>query len=122
MKHIVFVFALFLSVTAVSQDTNFQQANSAELKEKAIKITDAYNAELGLRAKQELLFRKKVEEFLIREETIKASSSGRDMLDQMVVLRKNEIAEMGDILTRIQFEKYKEVRPKIQPLAKVQKQ
>ena len=117
MKKIVTILILVMSVTVFAQDTRIQTGGDEALEQRAIEITDAYNAELGLRAKQELLFRKKVTEFLIREEKIKATSSGRDMLNKMVALRQNEMAEMGDILTRIQLERYKKVRPRIQPLA-----
>lgn len=118
MRKIFLLVLLFVSFSALSQDTNFQ-VGSETLQEKAKVITDKYVDVLGLRAKQELLFRKKVEEYLVREEKIKATNSGEDMLTMMVALRQNEAAEMSDILTRIQLEKYKEVRPEIQPLARV---
>lgn len=120
MKKALFLLILFVSFSYSSfgQDT-YLQVGSEVLEEKAKTITDTYVPILGLRAEQELLFRKKVEEYLVREEEIKATSQGRDMLNKMVALRQNEAAEMGDILTRIQLEKYKEVRPTIQPLARV---
>jgi hypothetical protein len=74
---------------------------------------------LVLSAKQGLLFRKKVEEFLVREEALKTNGEGGDMLNIVGALRQNKAAEMGDILTRIELEKYKEVRPTIQPLVRV---
>ncbi len=118
MKKLIILLALFISFSTLSQDTHLQ-VGSETLQEKAKVITDKYVDALGLRAKQELLFRKKVEEFLVREEKIKANTEGEDMLNKMVALRQNEAAEMGDILTRIQLQKYKEVRPEIQPLARV---
>ena len=118
MKNIVAVLVLFISFSAMGQDTHLQ-ISSDEMQEKAKTITDKYVDALGLRAKQELLFRKKVEEYLIREQEIKENNEGEDMLNKMVALRQNEAAEMGDILTRIQLEKYKEVRPDIQPLARI---
>ncbi|WP_432410629.1 hypothetical protein [Rasiella sp. SM2506] len=118
MKKLLVLLVLFISFSSMAQDTSLQVGSEA-LQEKAKIITDKYVDVLGLRAKQELLFRKKVEEFLIREEKIKANSEGEDMLNKMVALKQNETAEMGDILTRIQLEKYKEVRPEIQPLARV---
>ncbi len=118
MKKILLLLVLLVSVSALSQDT-YLQTGGDDLQEKAKMITDKYVDALGLRAKQELLFRKKVEEFLVREEKIKANSEGEDMLNKMVALRQNEAVEMGDILTRLQLDKYKEVRPTIQPLARV---
>jgi len=118
MKKVLILLFLFISFSAFSQDTYFQNGNET-LQEKAKVITDKYVNVLGLRAEQELLFRKKVEEYLVREEKIKKTTTGEAMLHKMVALRQNEAAEMGDILTRIQLEKYKEVRPDIQPLARV---
>tara|TARA_R100000935_G_scaffold8302_7_gene17381 strand:- start:8961 stop:9323 length:363 start_codon:yes stop_codon:yes gene_type:complete len=118
MKKILTLLLLVVSLSAFSQDT-YLQTGSEDLQEKAKAITDKYVDVLGLRAEQELLFRKKVEEYLVREEKIKATNKGEDMLNKMVALRQNEAAEMGDILTRLQLQKYKEVRPEIQPLARV---
>ena len=115
MKKLFLLLFVFISFSALSQDT-YLQTGSEDLQEKAKTITDKYVDVLGLRAEQELLFRKKVEEYLVREEKIKATNKGEDMLNKMVALRQNEAAEMGDILTRIQLERYKEVRPEIQPL------
>ena len=118
MKKLLLAIIMLVSYSGISQDTHLQMG-SETLQEKAKTITDKYVNELGLRAKQELLFRKKVEEFLIREEEIKKTSEGEDMLNKMVALRQNEAAEMGDILTAIQLEEYKKIRPRIQPLARV---
>lgn len=119
MKYIFSVLIMFISLSAFAQDTNFQNG-SEDAEMKATKITDQYNAELGLRAKQELLFRKKVEEFILRAEDIKRNYKGREMLNKLLINQKNETAELGNILTRPQLEKYKEVRPRIQPLSKVE--
>ena len=118
MKKALLLFLLFISSMSFGQDTHVQ-VGSETLEEKATTIADRYVHELGLRAKQELLFRKKVEEYLIRAEDIKANHEGEDMLNMMVALRQNETAEMGDILTRIQLQEYKKIRPTIQPLARV---
>lgn len=118
MKKLIVLLVLFVSFSSLGQDTHLQ-VGSETLQEKAKVITDKYVDVLGLRANQELIFRKKVEEFLIREEEIKATSEGKEMLNKMVALRQNEAAEMGNILTRIQLNRYKEVRPEIQPLARV---
>ncbi|HIB47847.1 MAG TPA: hypothetical protein EYO35_06035 [Flavobacteriaceae bacterium] len=118
MKRIITILILLVSTSLMAQDPILQEGREA-LEERAETITDKYVDALGLRAEQELLFRNKVEEFLIREQKIKEASKGDDMLNKMVALRQNEMAEMADILTRLQLQEYKKVRPTIQPLARV---
>lgn len=119
-RNILALLILCVSFTAFSQDTYFQKGDAA-IEAQATEITDRYNAKLGLRAKQELLFRKKVEEYMIRAEQIKKDFTGKDMLDELLKNQQNETAEMGDILTQNQMDVYKENKPIIQPLATVEK-
>ena len=74
MKKILTLIVLLVGTLTFAQDTKLQ-AGDRTLSEKAKEITDKYVGPLGVRAEQELLFRKKVEEFLIREEKIKKTSS-----------------------------------------------
>ncbi|MAP54963.1 hypothetical protein [Altibacter sp.] len=118
MKKILLVVTLLFSVSAFSQDP-FLQKDSDQLEAEADKITEAYNAQLALSSKQELLFKNKVEEFLIRRQKIEMQYNGKEKLDQLVILQQNETAEMGDILTRPQLDRYKKLKPTLQPVAQV---
>ncbi len=119
MKRIITIVAFLISITAFSQDTYLQNGN-ATAEEQAKELTKQYNDQLVMETNQRLLFQKKVEEFLISSNKVKDTYKGRDMLNKLYELRQNEIAEMGDILTRIQLDKYKQVRQDIQPLATVE--
>jgi hypothetical protein len=95
------------------------QQNNESLETVAASITDKYDDELELDAKQFVLFQKKVEEFLIREEKIHANYNGEEKLNRLYKLRKAESLEMRNILTKPQFTLYKQLKPQIQPLAVV---
>ncbi len=104
-----------------SQDVSslYENHNAAEAQAEA--LAEVYDIELGLRAAQKLLFMKKVEEYLILSKDVKENYKGKEMLDQLAMLEIKETADMSDILTRIQWQVYKKVRPNIQPLAIVEK-
>ncbi|GEQ86412.1 hypothetical protein ULMS_19200 [Patiriisocius marinistellae] len=119
MKNIITILALMVSITTLSQNT-FLQNGTNNSEENAKDLTEKYNEALIMDTNQRLLFEKKVEEFIISADKIKANYNGKEKLDMLFALRQNEIAEMGDILTRLQLKKYKEVRQQIQPLARVE--
>ncbi len=120
MKNLLSVLFLFISITAFSQDPYLQNSNEAAEKQ-AKEITTNYVSELGLTSQQELLFQQKVEEFLIRRNKVEAEFSGKEKLNFLFQLQQEETAEMSDILTRPQLKVYKKVKPKFQPLDKVEK-
>jgi hypothetical protein len=95
------------------------QKNNESLETIATSITDKYDDKLALDAKQFMLFQKKVEEFLIREEKIHTNYKGEEKLDRLYKLRKAESLEIRNILTKPQFTLYKRMKPQIQPLAVV---
>ncbi|NND87764.1 MAG: hypothetical protein HKM28_00795 [Flavobacteriaceae bacterium] len=118
MKTIVSILILFFTLTVAAQDPMLQN-NDEQLELRADSITERYVSELALGSKQELLFKKKVEEFLIRAEEIKSRFEGKEKLDMLYALSIQETREMGDILTRPQLDLYKKLKPTLQPLAKV---
>ena len=115
MKKLITLIVLLFSMTISAQDA-FLQKDHEILEQEADKITQKYNAELSLTAKQQSLFQKKVEEFLIRREDIEANKSGKEKLDLLYSLQKVETAEMGNIITRPQLRLYKKIKKDIQPL------
>ncbi|RMB57324.1 hypothetical protein EAX61_11285 [Dokdonia sinensis] len=119
MKKII-ILLLFISTTAVSyaQDQYFQNS-SLSIEKQAKEITAEYNKHLYMNGEQPLLFEKKVAEFLISKNKIKDQYEGKKMLDKLAILSTEETREMGDILTRQQLKKYREVKMKIQPLTVV---
>ena len=119
MKKIPLLLLLMFTIPTIAQDPYLQKSSDV-LEAEAKKITDAYNMELVMTTQQQILFKNKVEEFLIRAEEINAQLSGREKLDNLYNLQINETAEMGDILTQPQYRLYKKLKPKIQPLATVE--
>jgi hypothetical protein len=89
------------------------------VKNEAIRITTEYNRELAFTGEQELLFRQKIEEFLIRKSQIEKDFNGQKKVELLSALQREETREMNDILTRLQMEFYKKVKPQIQPLKTV---
>ena len=96
------------------------QDNSEVLENVAVSVTERYNEKLALDAKQYILFQKKVEEFLIREEKIHNTLTGEEKLNALYKLRKAESLEMRNILTKHQFDLYKRLKPQFQPLSIVE--
>lgn len=120
MKKLISIFALFITLSAFSQDPFLQKSN-AEAKKEAIKITNSYIPELALTGEEQLLFQQKVEEFLIRRYKIEAEFSGREKLNTLYQLQQLETDDMQDILTHQQLIVYKKIKPGIQPLETVKK-
>ncbi len=120
MKKLIVLITLLIGVTAFSQDP-FLQKDSDNYEMRADALTETYNAELALSSKQELLFKKKVEEFLPRYDAIRKNHEGRDKLNRIQSLGEEESAEMRNILTQPQFDLYVKMKAKIQPIGKVDK-
>jgi hypothetical protein len=83
-------------------------------------ITNKYLPELGMTGQQVLLFQQKVAEFLIRKNKIETELNGKEKLNALYKLQVEETGEMNDILTQPQMEVYKKVKPKFQPLEKIE--
>ena len=115
MKTLLSIFFITFSILGFSQDPIIQ-SNNETLESVATSITDKYNDELALDAKQFMLFQKKVEEFLIREEKIHQDYEGEEKLNKLYKLRKAETLEMRNVLTKPQFNLYKRLKPQIKPL------
>ncbi len=120
MKKLTIIITLLFTATIYAQNPYLQKSD-VSVKQEAEAITEKYNNQLSLTTKQFLLFQSKVEEYLIKSNEVKEKFEGRDKLDNLYLLQQQEIGDMGDILTRIQLDLYKEIRPKIQALASVEK-
>ncbi|WP_156115513.1 hypothetical protein [Psychroserpens sp. Hel_I_66] len=121
MKKLLILFISLTSMFTFAQDPMLQQ-NKEQLDDEATKITQAYNDQLALRDKQFMLFQRKVEEFLIRRNKIEDQYEGKEQLNLLFNLQTTETGEMRNILTGPQFDLYKKIKPKIQPLATAEKQ
>jgi len=119
-KFLLLTITLFAFQISLAQDPYLQRGND-KFEKDAIELTDKYNEKLGLRMKQFNLFQKKVEEFMIRREKIEKSYKGKEKLDLLYALQKQETKEMNDILTQPQMEVYKNIKSKFQPLDVVEK-
>ena len=119
MKTSLYLISLFFSLSLFAQDPIMQNDNET-LEAIAIKITKTYDHQLGFNGKQFILFEKKVEEYLIREENIHEKFEGEEKLYLLYKLRKAETMEMRNILTQVQFDLYKRIKSQIQPLAVIE--
>lgn len=121
MKNLLLLITILMApIIVMAQDTFFQNSNE-NVRSEAIRITTEYNRELAFSGEQELLFRQKVEEFLIRKNEIEKAFSGQKKIDLLSALQREETREMNDILTRVQMEFYRKVKPQIQPVKSVEK-
>ena len=112
---LIFISTLFVR----AQDVESKYDSRDTFEEEAIELTDRYDNRLGLTANQRILFQKKVESFLIRAQEVRDEYNGKLELDELYKLQQEEMGEMNDILTQIQWRRYVEIRPQIQPLARV---
>ncbi len=121
MKNLLLLITILMApIIVMAQDTFFQNSNE-NVRSEAIRITTEYNRELAFSGEQELLFRQKVAEFLIRKNEIEKAFSGQKKIDLLSALQREETREMNDILTRLQMEFYRKVKPQIQPVKTVEK-
>lgn len=95
-------------------DSRLEDGDAFEKQAK--ELTKIYDAELGLDAGQYLQFQKKVEAFLYKAQIVREEFEGKEKLEKLYLLQTEEMAEMDDILTRIQWQRYVKIRPEIQPL------
>ncbi len=123
MKTKITTLLLFLSLTlGFAQQYPPVNDGSLNVEAKADSITDAYDRELSMTAKQKALFKLKVEDYLIKRQMIESKYEGRKELSAFTELQVQETLDMNDILTRIQMQVYKKVKPEIQPLKMVEQQ
>lgn len=117
MKTKITTLLLLLSLT-LGFAQQYPPINDGSLKVEAMadSITDAYDRELSMTAKQKALFKLKVEDYLLRKQNIESKYEGRKQLTALVELQAQETLDMNDILTRIQMQVYKKIKPEIQPL------
>lgn len=118
MKKILLVLLLLITTGMFAQDPMLQKDNE-EMEARAEWLTQQYNEELALTPKQQLLFQKKVEEFLIRAESIRMKTKGKNEMDALAELQIQEITEMNNVLTQPQMDIYKKLRPVMQPIGEV---
>ncbi|MDC7993531.1 hypothetical protein [Altibacter sp. HG106] len=118
MKKILLLGLLLIATGAFAQDA-FLQKDNDEMEARAEVLTQRYNEELALTPKQMTLFQKKVEEFLIRAESIRMKTEGKNEMDALAELQIQEITEMNNVLTQPQMDLYKKMRPVMQPIGEV---
>ena len=111
---------LFLSVAtfgyAQLPDTT---PSSDRIEAKADDLIAEYNSQLALTSVQLPLFRNVVEDYLQKSEAAKQRYTGREQLDALLELQIDETLKMGNILTSPQYDVYKKIKLKLQPLKTV---
>lgn len=99
-------FAFLFSATAVSQ-TITQPEPSAELEQAAREVTEMWEEELSLTAKQMSLMEDKLIEFNFKKNKILQSKMREEAKTQeLLKLEELENRDMRDILTKPQYDRY----------------
>ena len=119
LRMILIVVTIGMTNMTMAQDGYVQNGNETA-EQQALALAKAYEGELGMSAEQAVLFQKKLEEFVIRANAIKARDfSTEEKLRLLTMLSEQETAEMGTILTLPQVRRYQELKKTIQPIAVV---
>ncbi len=106
MAIIFIVFALFSSSIGYSQNI-LQGEPSMEIREMAKEASNMWSTELGLTEKQEILMEKKFIEYgMKKEELLQSKMREEAKAIRLLALQKAENADMRDILTQPQHERY----------------
>lgn len=104
------IFFLAITLLAVSQGYSqnmLQGEPSMEIREMAKEASDMWSKELGLSEKQEILMEKKFIEFgMKKEELLQSKMQEEAKAERLLALQEAENADMRDILTRPQHERY----------------
>jgi uncharacterized protein (DUF1778 family) len=119
-RKFLILFLFLLTVAAVSAQDVFLQEGDPSTEEEARTLVEHYQPELVMTGTQTRLFERKLSEFLLRAEKIKAMDiSTEDRLHMLHQLSEQETEEMTNILTRPQVKRYVRLKPKFQPIAMV---
>lgn len=103
---LIFVVALFSTSMSFSQSI-MQGDPDPEIEERAAETTDMWARELGLTNKQEILMEKKIIEFAMRrKELLNSKMNEAAKKERLIVLQEEERADMADILTQPQLDRY----------------
>tara|TARA_R110000868_G_scaffold322148_1_gene583134 strand:+ start:115 stop:486 length:372 start_codon:yes stop_codon:yes gene_type:complete len=115
MKKQLKIILLLISTTLFAQypDVSYE---TREIKKEAKKLTKIYDAKLGLDGSQLPIFQDKVEDYLVLSNKVRKDFEGREELEELTKLMVKESLEMKDLLTRVQYQVYKNIRQDIQPL------
>ncbi|MGB7394312.1 MAG: hypothetical protein WA913_07965 [Pricia sp.] len=121
MKNIIVtLFFILFAATGLSAQDIFLQDENQSVEEKSRVLTEAYQPELVMTGTQTRLFERKLGEFMLRAEEIKAmDASTEERLRLLGELSEQETEEMANILTRPQIKKYVKVKSELQPIAMV---
>ncbi len=116
MKSIITLTIVLSSLLSFSQ--GYPPVEDAEMntEDMALDITNKYNRQLAMNGEQIAIFKIRVEDFLVLRKEILESKEGKDQLNALVNLQAEETLAMNDVLTRLQMDVYKKIKPKIQPL------
>ena len=89
---------------------------SPKIKAQARNLTKVYDAELALDGEQIVIVQDKIEDYLVLSNSVKKNLEGQEELDALTELMIKETLDMQDVLTRPQYERYKQIRQRVQPI------
>ena len=113
---------VFITVGCLSAKA--RQGILLDLTQEQEVVTDSlaaiYATKLVLTGEQELMFKQKLGEYLVKKKELKKKVEGINKLNALQELSLQENGEMRDILTDEQFDLYTRIKPSIQPLEVIQ--
>ena len=115
MKTVLAILIFFINVVPIWSQDYFHDL-SPDIETQATALVQNYTDKLILTEQQELIFQQKIGEFLVRKEKINSQLMGREKLEALKEINREENLEIQEILTPEQFDLYVRLKPSIQPL------
>jgi len=91
-----------------------------QTKKEAATLLEAYDSALGLTPKQYLFTKSTLEESLAKRKLVISGYEGKEQLDRLYKVLRQQNREMGNILTQIQYRRYEELQKELQPIKEVE--
>ena len=91
-----------------------------QTKKEAATLLDAYEGALGLTPKQYVFTKNTLEESLTKRKLVITRYEGKEQLDRLYKVIRQQNREMGNLLTQIQYRRYEELQKELQPIKEVE--
>ncbi|SHJ11960.1 hypothetical protein [Aquimarina spongiae] len=120
MKKILTTLAILSFTIVTGQNPFTQKSDNLKIKEEAKELAKEYDQQLGMTEDQLLQFEIKVEEYMINEKKIRDSNLNiKEKIKALKINLNKETSAMSNILTRIQYDLYKKIKPQYQSIDSV---
>ena len=104
---VAFFLMAFFTVTESHSQNMLQGDPDPEIEQRAAETMEMWARQLGLTGEQEILMEKKIIEFeMKRQEVLNSKMNEAAKKERLIVLQEEENADMADILTQPQLDRY----------------